>query len=166
MTLPPVTAVADHRRDPASTQNSLPTPKNRCKSVTTTSTAKKIFHPTSPDLRLLHPTSPDMTRHFTPTASHHFTVRTTPVYGWPQSLHLVRAQTQPNRPKKENPPSKSVILRRNPSKPVPPQAPNAPNLCTIRTHRVHYPPSPPTSVIQFTRTVPYNTLQPFSTAQE
>ncbi len=166
MSLPPVTAVEDHRRAPASTKNSLPTPKNRCKSVTTTRPTSKFFHPTSPDLRLLHPTSPDMTRHFPPTTSHQFTVRTTLVYGWPQSLHLLRAQTRPNRPKKRKPPVKvrrtpsySVEIRPTPRPPTPKFVHNPHPSCKL-------PPAPPHSVIQFTRTVPYTTLQPFSPAQE
>ena len=96
MSLPPVRAVDDHRRKPASTVTRPPTPKNRCKIVTKSGQKKIIarFCPTFPPFPLFPP-------YFRQNTSHHFTVRTTLVH---HSFDLVCAQTQPpQRQKRENP---------------------------------------------------------------
>ena len=186
MTLPPVTAEDAHRKAPASTTNRPPAPKNRCK-IVTKSGQKKNYRPLLPDFSAIpaisaifppkhvppfhHPynscpslISPRMHPNPTtqpqkkenPTTYHYLSLLTT-------TYHDL---SRPNRPKKENPPSKSVEIRHTPSKPVPPHVPPTPKFVHNPHPSCTLPPSPPTSVIQFTRTVPYKTLQPFSPAQE
>ena len=143
--LPPVTAVEDHRRAPASTQNSLPSPKKPVQKRNHNKTDQHIF---SPYFTRLTPTSPDFTRHDPTFSANHVPPFHHPYNSCLWLAPIVTPRTRPNpakSPKKRKPP---VILRRNPSKSVEtrptPRPTHAPNLCTIRTHRVHYPPSPPT----------------------
>ena len=162
MTLPPATAVADHRTAPASTTNRPPTPKKPVQKRNHNKTDQQIF---SPYFTRLTPTSPDFTRHDPTLAANHIPPFHCPYNPCPSFISPRMRPNPAKTPKKRKP---TDINRLKPTKhALPPPSPHPRPKFVHNPHTsCKLPPAPPLSVIQFTRTVPYKTLQPFSPAQE
>ena len=104
--LPPVRAVDDHRKKPASTQNRPPSPKNRCK-IATKSGQKKNYRPLLPDFSAISAISAIFPpKHVPPFRRPHNSC---------SSLVRPRMRSKPNHPnaKKEKTPRSNPTLTRH-----------------------------------------------------